>query len=164
MKTCSHLAAAFALLALAGCGSDPDAAGSAGAEAAAGALAGAPVTVEGAYVQEPAAGRTMTSGGVTLVAVGDDLRLVAASSALAERIELHTMFREDGMMRMEQIEAVDLPAGEPVTLKRGADHLMLFGIEPLEPGSAFPLELTVEDGEGASYSVDVQATVRQLGE
>lgn len=124
----------------------------------------APVTVDNAFILEPAAGRDIASGGVTLMAEGGDLRLVGGASPLAERVELHTMVREDGMMAMRQVEAIDLPAGIPVTLKGGGDHLMLFGIGTLDPEEPFPLTLSVQDSDGKTYDIEVEASIRPLGQ
>jgi copper(I)-binding protein len=72
-------------------------------------------------------------------------RLTAASSPVAERVELHLSAMEDGVMRMREVPAIDLPPGETVTLKPGGLHVMLMGLkQPLQPGETIPLTLTFE--------------------
>ncbi|MEM0984782.1 MAG: copper chaperone PCu(A)C [Pseudomonadota bacterium] len=152
----------FAMLAAAACGGGSE---SAGVDPAADVAADqVSVTVDAAYIRQPAAGRDVTSGGATLLAETEDLILVGASSPIAESIELHSMKRVDGMMRMDQIDSVPLPAGVPVSLKGGGDHFMLFGVKDLSPDTPVPLKLVLETGDGSTIEVDVQADVQSLGE
>jgi hypothetical protein len=64
---------------------------------------------------------------MTIRNAGEADRLVAASSAVTTSIELHTHREANGVMRMERVEAVDVPAGGTVTFAPGGLHLMLFG-------------------------------------
>jgi copper(I)-binding protein len=43
-------------------------------------------------------------------------RLTAVSSPVAKKAELHTMSMEGGVMRMRPLAAIDIPAGQTVTL------------------------------------------------
>jgi periplasmic copper chaperone A len=88
-----------------------------------------------------------------------DQALVAAESDVSEIVELHTHVEEGGMMRMRQIEKIDVPAGETVTLQPGGLHVMLIGLQQaLEPGQTIDLNLVFEDGS----RIPVQATVRRI--
>ncbi len=88
-----------------------------------------------------------------------DQALVAAESDVSEIVELHTHVEEEGMMRMRQIEKIDVPAGETVTLQPGGLHVMLIGLQQaLEPGQTIDLNLVFEDGS----RIPVQATVRRI--
>jgi copper(I)-binding protein len=69
-------------------------------------------------------------------------RLTAASSPVAKKAELHTMSMEGGVMRMRPLAAIDIPAGQTVTLSPGGMHIMLLGLtQPLHQGQSFPLTL-----------------------
>ena len=84
----------------------------------------------------------------------NDDRLLSASSPVADRVELHTHLKEGEVVRMRQVEAVDLPAGQTVALEPGGLHVMLMGLkEPLEQDKSFPLTLEFEDA--GSITVDV---------
>jgi copper(I)-binding protein len=88
-----------------------------------------------------------------------DHALVGGSSPAAEVVELHTHTMEDGMMRMRQVEKIDLPAGESVSLQPGGLHVMLIGLKQnLVPDESIPLTLRFEDGS----EVTLQAPVRKL--
>ncbi|MEZ5754065.1 MAG: copper chaperone PCu(A)C [Paracoccaceae bacterium] len=77
----------------------------------------------------------------------EDDRLVAASSDVAERVELHT-HKEDanGVMQMLEVkEGFAVPAGEMHALARGGDHVMLMGLtRELKDGDEIALTLTFE--------------------
>lgn len=75
-----------------------------------------------------------------------DDRLVAASSALADRVELcgiKVVGADIGMRPMAN--GVAIPAGGTMTLKPRGYHLLLRGLEaPLAKGSTLPVTLTFE--------------------
>lgn len=77
-----------------------------------------------------------------------DRALVAASSEIATKVELHAHIMKDGMMRMRQQEKVVIPAGEKVEFEPGGLHLMIFGlVEPLRVNQQVKLNVVTEDGE-----------------
>lgn len=85
----------------------------------------------------------------------DDV-LVAASSPIAKRVELHTHIETgDGIMQMTEIEGgIVVPAGGMHMLKRGGDHVMLMGLtESLEQGGTVSLTLRFE--KAGDITVDV---------
>ena len=92
------------------------------------------------------AGRAETGAAyATLIGGGQPDRLIAASSPVAETVELHTHLEEDGVMRMRPVEAIAVPAGGKVELKPGGLHIMLIGLKgPLKEGRHFPLTLIFE--------------------
>ena len=93
-----------------------------------------------------------TTGAIYLAALrngGDQTdRLLAASTTVAERVELHRMQMDDDVMRMRAVSAIEVPARTTIALRQGsADgyHLMLFGLHrPLAVGDRFPLTLRFE--------------------
>jgi len=134
------IAAVIAALALAACsGADP-----------------APdIAVADALVRTPNPARDVTAGYMTLANRGGADRLVGASSPAADRIELHTHSMDDGVMRMRQVEAVDLPAGETVRFEPGGLHLMIFGAGALQPGDMLVINLDFETAADRAVSFTV---------
>lgn len=54
-----------------------------------------------------------------------DDRLLAVESVAAQRVEIHEMRMDGGMMRMRQLtEGLPVPAGQTVALAPGGTHLM----------------------------------------
>lgn len=74
-------------------------------------------------------------------------RLVGASSPIADRVEMHVSFEDDGIMRMRQQDSLAIPAGGHLELKPGAGHLMFVGLkQPFKEGQLVPLILRFEHG------------------
>lgn len=85
-------------------------------------------------------------------------RLVAASTPVAERVELHEMSTEGDVMRMREVPAIDLPAGQEVQLRHGQRyHLMLINLrQPLKVGDRFDLTLKFEKAGETTVKAWVQ--------
>lgn len=91
-------------------------------------------------------------------AAGD--RLLRAASPVAATVELHTHMMENNVMRMREVDGIDVPAGGKAELKPGGFHIMLMGLKhPLKEGEKFPLTLTFEK----AGSIDVEVTVDKPG-
>lgn len=73
-------------------------------------------------------------------------RLAAASSDVADKLQIHEMAVVNGVMQMRQLaDGLPVPAGGSVVLKPGGYHIMLIGLKkPLKAGETFPLTLTFE--------------------
>ena len=84
-------------------------------------------------------------------------RLTGVSTPVAKKANLHNMTMEGGVMKMRPLSEVDLPAGQPVTLKPGGTHIMLMGLNrQLTPGEHFPLTLSFEKGGSREVEVAVE--------
>ncbi|MDD5471330.1 MAG: copper chaperone PCu(A)C, partial [Sideroxydans sp.] len=71
-------------------------------------------------------------------------QLVGVTCDCALTAELHSMVHEGGMMKMRQVEAIDLPAGEAVDLGAAGYHLMLMGLkQQIKEGHKIQLTLTL---------------------
>ena len=65
---------------------------------------------------------------ITNNGVSDD-RLIAAKAAIAQRVEIHSMEMDNGVMRMRAVDGgLAIAAGESVTLAPGGLHIMLMGL------------------------------------
>ena len=84
-------------------------------------------------------------------------RLFAVSSPVAKKAELHTMSMERGVMRMGPLAAMEIPAGQTVTLSPGGTHIMLLGLtRPLREGETFPLTLSFERAGPRQVTVAIE--------
>lgn len=73
--------------------------------------------------------------------------LASISADKAERAELHESRMEGGVMRMEKLDNLPLPANATVTFAPGGKHIMLFGLDPaLKAGDPVALDLKFTDG------------------
>lgn len=111
------------------------------------------------WMREPLARAEQTGVFVVLENKTNQKRqLVSASSPIAERVELHTMSNENGMMKMTQVKAIDIPASGKAELKPGSFHIMLFGLkEKPAAGASVDLTLTFDNGE----TLPIKAVVRK---
>ncbi len=84
-------------------------------------------------------------------------RLVSASTPVAKKAELHTMSMQGMVMKMRPISGLDIPAGQPVSLKPGGEHIMLVGLkQPLREGQSFSLTLDFEKAGPRTVTVTVE--------
>jgi copper(I)-binding protein len=114
---------------------------------------GAGPRVIDAWVRLPAAPGRPAAGYFTLTGGAQAERLVAASSPLAERIELHATVTEAGVSRMVALAGVDLPAGGEIRFSPRGNHLMLFGLKSGWETGGVPLILRFASGR----TLDVRA-------
>jgi len=87
-----------------------------------------------------------------------DDRLIAATSDVAGRVELHTHIEDaNGVMKMTEIEGgIPIAAGEMHIMKRGGDHVMFMGLTgPLEQGSEITVTLTFEQAGDVQVQIPV---------
>lgn len=86
-------------------------------------------------------------------------RIVAAKAAVSRKVELHTHeIDAQGVARMREIPAIELPEKSTVKLEPGGLHVMFIGLDkPLEPGKRFPLTLVLEKAGEVQLEVDVRS-------
>lgn len=123
--------------------------------------ASAQVTVERPWSRATPPGSKIGVGFMQLRnAGGAAARVMGASSPLARRVEMHVTMREGDVMKMRQVESLEVPAGGAFELKPGGAHLMLLDLaRPLREGERVPLRLELEGGGG----LEVELTVERLG-
>ena len=119
------------------------------------------VKVHSPFVRMMPPGQPNTAAFMTLEnTCRQDRALVAAESDVSKVVELHTHTMEDGVMRMREVEKIEIPAGQRTELKPGGLHIMLIGLhQPLQEGQTVDLTLVYDDG---SRQV-VHAPVRHPG-
>lgn len=119
------------------------------------------VTVHDAWVREPMGGRNMTGAFAVVENPGGTAKaIVAASSDISDKVELHEMKNENGMMRMSPVKKVDVPAHGKAELKPGSFHVMLFDVKKkISDGEKISLTFTFDDGS----KVTTEAQVRKAG-
>ncbi|GAB4555054.1 MAG: hypothetical protein Tsb007_11700 [Rhizobacter sp.] len=110
------------------------------------------------YARATAPGQPSGGGYLSLSNAGANDRLLSASAEVSKAVELHTMTMEGDVMRMRQVDAIELPAGKKVELKPGALHIMFIGLKaPLKQGDKFPLKLRFEKAGEVTVEVNVEA-------
>lgn len=118
------------------------------------------LSIDSAIARPPIDGQTTGAGFLTVRNTGGADRLIAASSPATSSIELHTHSHMDGMMRMEKIDGVDVPAGGVVAFEPGGLHLMMFGFAAT--GETVPVALRFE--KGGEVTVPFKVMARSAGD
>jgi len=122
----------------------------------------AQTTVSDAWVRATVPHQQSTGAFMTLT-VSSDSKLVGVASPVAKTVQVHEMTMNGDVMGMREVKAVELPAGQAVTLDPNSLHVMLMGLNnQVKEGEKVPLTLTIEDAKGAKETLDVQAEVRAL--
>jgi len=122
----------------------------------------AQVTVSAPWVRATVPAQKASGAFMTLTAARP-ARLVGVSSPVAGLVELHEMKMDSDMMRMRQVDALALPAGQSIVLQPGGYHLMLLDLkQPLKAGDKVPLTLEFEDAHKVRSKITVEAPVRPL--
>jgi len=117
-------------------------------------------TVSQAWARATAPGVDVGAVYLSIDGGAKDDSLVAASSARASMVHLHTVEESGGIAKMRAVERIEVPAGKRVVLAPKGTHIMLMGLaKPLVAGETFPLELQfAKAGE-----LDVTVIVRAAG-
>ena len=116
------------------------------------------VKVEAAWVRPTVAGQAAGGGFVKITGGAAADRLLGGSAAVSKAVELHSMQMDGDVMRMREVPAIDVPAGQVVELKPGGLHLMFMGLkQPLKAGDSFPLTLRFEKAGEVKVDVKVSA-------
>jgi copper(I)-binding protein len=116
------------------------------------------LTITQPHARATVPGQRAGAGYLKLHNSGPADRLLSASTAVSESVELHSMTMDGDVMRMRQLDAIELPAGKTIELKPGGLHLMLMGLKaPLKAGDSFVLKLKFEKAGEVSVQTQVRA-------
>jgi len=117
---------------------------------------GSDVQITNAWARAtPSGGQTAAAYATVESPAGD--RLTGVSSPAAQKADIHEMTMDGSVMKMRQVDGIDLPAGEAVTLKPGGYHIMLTGLaKPLKEGDTFPLILDFAKAGAKQVDVSVE--------
>ena len=120
----------------------------------------AQVDVSNAWVRGTVPTQT-ASGAFMVLHAHENAKLVGVSSPVAAA-ELHEMKMEGNVMRMRQVQSLDLPKMQDVELKPGGYHVMLMDLKgQLKKGDTVPITLRIEQG-GKVIEQKVNAEVRDM--
>jgi copper(I)-binding protein len=105
----------------------------------------AQVQVEKPWTRATAPGAQVAGGYMLIRNGGAADRLVSASSPAAAKVELHVHVHDNGVMKMREVPAYDVPAKGSFELKPGGAHLMFMQIrQPFREGDKVPVTLRFE--------------------
>ena len=119
----------------------------------------AEITVENSWVAAPPPGSRVLAAYMKIENKNsiDDL-LISVSSAQFAEIEMHNSTMKNGMMMMEHLSSIVIPANGSVELSSGGLHMML--MEPVKyfkAGDTIELKLNFKQGSVLNVQVPVKA-------
>lgn len=119
-------------------------------------------SVDHAWVRLPAVSGRPGAAYFTVHGGAVEDRLMAVSSPLAVRAEMHDMSMAEGMMKMSPIDAgLAVPAKGDVKFDSGGKHVMLYDISPsVLPGGKMTLTFTMASGQ----KLETEAAVIAAGD
>jgi len=123
------------------------------------AVSAGDIDVVRAWSRATPAGAKVASGYLTIENSGAFFdRLLSASSKIAEKVEIHHMALQDGVMTMRPVEAgLAIAPGDILTLEPGGNHLMFIGLrEPLKEGDRIGVALQFERAGTIDVAFDVE--------
>ena len=124
---------------------------------AAPAFAQGALSVSDPWARATAANARAGAAYLTINAGNEADKLIAASTPVSEKAEIHATYSEGGMMKMKPVGAIAVDAGKSVSLAPGGYHVMLVGLKhPLTAGESFPLTLTFAKGGTKTVMVMVR--------
>ncbi|KAB0301149.1 copper chaperone PCu(A)C [Vibrio fortis] len=92
-----------------------------------------------------------------------DRTLVSASTPAAGKVELHDVIMEGEVMKMRQVESIQIPAHGSTELKPGSLHIMLFDLAArLEEGQSITLTLNYANGDAQTVEVPVKKVMNGM--
>lgn len=93
----------------------------------------------------------------------DFIALVGARSDVSDHVEIHEMKMDHGVMKMRQIQGIEIPSHGSFALEPKGYHLMLMDLKaPLKKGESFDLELEFHNGHKEDVSVKIVAPGEML--
>ncbi|MEZ0210328.1 MAG: copper chaperone PCu(A)C [Methylophilus sp.] len=117
----------------------------------------AELKVADAWVKPTVPGQPVGAAYMKLTA-DKNVEIVALSSPVAGKTELHSMSMTDNIMRMKRVDRLALKAGKPVELKPGGYHIMLMALKhQIKEGEAVAISLVTQDESGNKATVSIKA-------
>lgn len=85
-----------------------------------------------------------------------DIKLVKATSKLSNKLELHTLIKEDNLMKMREIQEIMIKSNSSTVLKPGSLHLMFMGLkEKLVLNKKIPVTLYFSDSSHLDVNFEI---------
>ena len=123
-----------------------------------GAFAQSQLIIENPYARATPPNATNSAIFMTIKNTGDATRtLVSATTSAAKKVELHTVIKTDGMMKMREVDTIEIPKDQEVMLKPGGLHIMLFNLaQPLKESDFIDVTLNFADGDKEVFKAPVK--------
>lgn len=115
------------------------------------------------YVRGLPPGQTVTAAFMTLSNDGAQaISVISVESDSAALAEIHAHVHSQGMMRMEKVSSITVPANGHFILAPGEHHLMLIDLhKPLLPTELVSITLSLSDGSTQTLQLPVISVLNE---
>lgn len=114
------------------------------------------ISITGTFARATAKKAKAGGAFMTITNKGAADKVLSVSSKIAKRTELHTHIKQGDVMKMREVEFIDVPENGSVELKPGSYHVMFMGLkQPLVKGQKVEIELTFENAGVIPVSIDI---------
>jgi len=116
------------------------------------------IEVTGAWVREAPPTSRVLAGYMNIKNnTNNAIKLIAVSSDISKRTEMHNTVIENNMARMVELKQLSIASQKQTAFKPGGQHLMLMGIsKPVRAGDVVTLQLKFENGVEKTVKADVR--------
>ncbi|MGJ8691602.1 MAG: copper chaperone PCu(A)C [Thalassotalea sp.] len=117
------------------------------------------IEVDKGYIRETIPGTEVSSAYMTILnKSAQNLALVSVTSPVSPRLELHQHLMSEGMMKMRQVDDINIDANSEVVLKPSGFHIMIFSLASrLKAGDKIPLTLTFSNNHQLEILLQVES-------
>ncbi|WP_019613641.1 copper chaperone PCu(A)C [Psychromonas ossibalaenae] len=125
-----------------------------------GIASASPLTIDNAYVRAtPPHAKNSAAFMVINNTEVREVQLIAVNSDIAERVELHNHIMQDGLMKMREVEQINIAPQGKAELQPGGLHVMFLGLkQELREGQSVRLSLYFDNGE----QIIIDAPVKKI--
>ncbi|RYU70512.1 copper chaperone PCu(A)C [Aliivibrio finisterrensis] len=122
------------------------------------AFAQSELTIENPYARATPPNAVNSAIFMTIKNDGDkDRTLISATTSAANKVELHTVIKTDGMMKMREVESITIAKNSDTVLKPGGLHIMLFELTgPLKEEEFIDVNLNFANGDKEVFKAPVK--------
>jgi len=118
--------------------------------------------VSKAWVGESVPGQTTSTLQLNLTTV-KPVKLVSVSSPFAASVEIHSLMKYKGTMKLQVVSNLQLPDHRTITFGSNGLFLMMEGInQPLKIGDRVPVNLVFEFADRQTKTISTNAEVRKM--
>ena len=118
--------------------------------------------VSAAWVGESVPGQTTTTLQLNLTTIKPAI-LMSVSSPLAASVEIHSLMKHQGTMKLQVVNSLPLPDHRTTIFGSNGLFLMMTGIkQPLKIGDRVPVSLVFTFADKQTRTISADAEVRQM--
>jgi periplasmic copper chaperone A len=119
-----------------------------------------PIRMVDPWVRATVAGQNSTAGYIEFHS-SKAVKLIKVTSPQAGSVQIHTMSHDNGIMRMSELPALEIPADKTIKLEPNNMHFMILDLKaPLNADDDITLSFTFEFADKSTLQLNALAEIR----